>query len=111
MPIKAIRLKNFIAFEDTDWIELRPITLLFGRNSSGKSVIIRALRLLRQSLTHSPASSPFAYSVENGVDVGHFFNMAHGQDKMPYKNCEKKVSFGFRCTVPEKNAVRFEYEC
>lgn len=46
MSVKAIRLENFMAFSDTGWIELRPITLLFGRNSSGKSAIIRALRLL-----------------------------------------------------------------
>jgi predicted ATPase len=52
VTVKAIRLENFMAFSDTDWLELRPITLLFGRNSSGKSVIIRALRLLRQSLDH-----------------------------------------------------------
>lgn len=39
MKVEAIRLINFMAFEDTGWIELRPITLLFGRNSSGKSAI------------------------------------------------------------------------
>ena len=50
MTVDAFRLKNFMAFRDTGWIELRAITLLFGRNSSGKSAIIRALRLLKQSL-------------------------------------------------------------
>lgn len=27
MSVKAIRLENFMAFADTGWIELRPITL------------------------------------------------------------------------------------
>jgi len=49
--VAAIRLQNFMGFEDTDWIELRSITLLFGRNSTGKSSIIRALLLLRQSMS------------------------------------------------------------
>ena len=47
MTVQAIRLLNFMAFEDTGWIELRPITLLFGKNSSGKTAIIRALLLLK----------------------------------------------------------------
>ncbi len=99
MTIQAIRLKNFMAFEDTGWVELRPITLLFGRNSSGKSVVIRALRFLKQSLTQAPEGSLFAYSVEHGVDVGAFDEMGHGEDVDPYKNGEKKISFGFRCSV------------
>jgi energy-coupling factor transporter ATP-binding protein EcfA2 len=104
-----------MAFEDTGWLELRPITLLFGRNSSGKSVIIRALRLLKQSLLYAPTDSPFAYSVEDGVDVGSFLDMAHGQDKKQYQYRttrreegteyryiypEKTIQFGFRCVVP-----------
>ncbi len=99
MTVKAIHLKNFMAFEDTDWVELRPITLLFGRNSSGKSVIIRALRFLKQSLTQSLEDSPFAYNAEHGVDVGSFDVMGHGEDVDPYEKGEKKISFGFRCGV------------
>ncbi len=51
MTVEAFRIQNFMGFEDSGWIELRPITLLFGRNSSGKSAILRALLLLRQSLS------------------------------------------------------------
>lgn len=32
MAVEAIRLQNFMAFEDTGWIELKPISLLFGQN-------------------------------------------------------------------------------
>lgn len=99
MTIKAIRLKNFMAFEDTGWVELLPITLLFGRNSSGKSVITRAMRFLKQSLTQSPEGSPFAYSAEHGVDVGSFYEMGHGEDANLYKTGERKITFGFRCKV------------
>lgn len=50
MTIEAFRLQNFMGFKDSDWIKLEKITLLFGRNSAGKSTIFKALLLLRQSL-------------------------------------------------------------
>jgi predicted ATPase len=46
--IRSIRLVNFKCFEQQDVI-LKPLTLLAGLNSSGKSTIIQALLLLRQS--------------------------------------------------------------
>lgn len=94
MSVDAIRLENFMAFEDTGWVELRPITLLFGRNSSGKSVLIRALLLLRQSL-QPPDDRVFVYSTPFGVDLGGFREMVHcGQE-------EGIVRFHFRCTDVE----------
>ena len=46
--IQSIQLTNFKCFEDQEVI-FRPLTLLAGLNSSGKSTIIQALLLLRQS--------------------------------------------------------------
>lgn len=91
MTVEAIRLRNFMAFEDTGWIELRPITLLFGRNSSGKSAIIRALRLLKQSLDSPGGKRPFVFESRYGVDLGAFKDMAHGG------SVEQHVWFCFRC--------------
>src|ERR1051325_7163930 len=48
--LNGIRLRNFRSLADSGMIELRPITLLLGQNSSGKSTFLRALPLLRQSL-------------------------------------------------------------
>ncbi len=92
MTVEAIRLQNFMAFEDTGWIELRPITLLFGRNSSGKSAIIRALRLLKQSLDAPGDKGPFIFESPHGVDLASFTEMVHGGSE---KEC---VWFHFRCT-------------
>ncbi len=36
MTVTAFRLQNFMGFEDTRWIELRPKSNVIGRNSSGK---------------------------------------------------------------------------
>lgn len=48
--IKTLRLRNFKAFEDTGYIELKPITVLAGPNSAGKSTVLQSLLLLKQTL-------------------------------------------------------------
>lgn len=45
-----LRLKNYRCLEDTGDIELRPITILLGANSSGKSSFIKYFPLLQQSI-------------------------------------------------------------
>ena len=91
--LSAIRLQNFMAFEDTGWIELRPITLLFGRNSSGKSAIIRALLLLKQSLESRDANAPLIFSGAF-VDLGSYYNAVHRHE------LKRDISFGFRLSRP-----------
>ncbi len=46
--LKAIELENFKAFGERCRIELAPITLIFGENSAGKSLILQALHVLKQ---------------------------------------------------------------
>ncbi len=103
MAIDAIRLRNFMAFEDTKWIELRPITLLFGRNSSGKSAVFRALRLLKQSLSVPEDDNPFLFETEYGVDLGSF------SDIMNYASDSEHVWFHFRCASAEMEDLLKKY--
>ncbi len=46
----AIRIENLRSLGDTGLVQLRPITLLVGQNSSGKSTFLRSFPLLRQSV-------------------------------------------------------------
>lgn len=46
---KRLRLTNFKAWKDTGDIPLKPVTLLLGTNSSGKSSLIQSLLLLKQT--------------------------------------------------------------
>lgn len=46
--ISLLHLKNFKAFQD-QLLEFRPLTLLSGLNSTGKSSVLQSLLLLRQS--------------------------------------------------------------
>ncbi|EGR1876532.1 AAA family ATPase [Vibrio parahaemolyticus] len=51
--INALRIRNLRSFSDSEhnsFINLRPLTVLIGKNSSGKSSLLRTLPLLRQSV-------------------------------------------------------------
>lgn len=47
---RSIRVKNLRSLEDSGEIEYAPITLLFGKNSSGKTTLLRAPLLLKQAI-------------------------------------------------------------
>jgi predicted ATPase len=49
-------LRNFKAFHYLEDLEIKPLTVLVGANSSGKSSIFQALLLLKQSCEASPSS-------------------------------------------------------
>jgi predicted ATPase len=100
LKVKAIRLQNFMGFKDTGWIELRPITLLFGRNSSGKSAIIRAILLLRQSL-RTNNHQPLEFNAHNGADLGSFERMIRGRKTVEDSGQLRRMTFGFRCEIGE----------
>lgn len=51
--LTRLRLQNFKAWEDTGDIELAPLTILFGANSSGKSSLHQFLLMLRQTIESS----------------------------------------------------------
>lgn len=90
MTVTAFRVQNFMGFEDSGWIELRPITLLFGRNSSGKSALIRALLLLRQSLESEPDDGALLFVKDDGFDFGDYSELVIDHA------ASKDMSFWFR---------------
>lgn len=78
--MKAIRLQRFKGFIDSGWIEMKPITLLFGYNSSGKSSILHALLMLKQSLENPSLEVPFVFSSKRGVDLGSFEDTVYNHE-------------------------------
>lgn len=49
--LNSLILENFKAFGGRRVIPIRPLTLMFGPNSAGKSAILQALLLLRQTIS------------------------------------------------------------
>jgi predicted ATPase len=72
-----LHLRNFKAWKDTGDIELKPITVLLGTNSSGKSSLLQSLLLLKQTV-QSPDRS---IHLNLGGDEAHdYFNFGYFDD-------------------------------
>lgn len=61
MPLARLTVENYRSFAAAAALELRPLTLVFGRNSVGKSALLRAFPLLAESARTSRVS-PIALS-------------------------------------------------
>ena len=75
--IKSIRLGNFKAFSEPQQIPLKPLTLIFGPNSSGKSSLIHGLLLAHEAIRTGKLD---VYRTEIGgesVDLGGFRQYVH----------------------------------
>lgn len=71
--LNSIRIQNLRSLKDTGNIPLRPLTLLVGGNSSGKSTFLRTFPLIKQSL-NKRISGPILWAgdVDDYVDFGSF---------------------------------------
>lgn len=76
----SLRLQNFKAFGGMQHIPLRPITLIYGANSSGKTSILQALLLLKQTVSQSGDDSSCLSVRGDLVDLGSYREMIHGHE-------------------------------
>ena len=90
----AIRLQSFRSLGDTDFVEFRPLTILVGRNSSGKSSFLRFLPLLRQSL-ETRTTGPIQWYGDY-VDFGGF------EETHSTFSADDEMRFGFRTTLGDR---------
>ena len=68
--LAELKLTNFRIFNDQVTVRFRPITVLIGRNSSGKSSIIKFLLMLQQSM--GPGKPNFLSPEGDRVSLGSF---------------------------------------
>ena len=79
--LHALELENFKAFGERARIPFAPITLIFGENSAGKSTILQALNLLKQTQESRDTGALLLPRTENGiVDLGSFQEMLFDHD-------------------------------
>ncbi len=83
----SYRVNNLRRIQSMPHIQLRPLTILVGRNSAGKSTFLRSLPLLRQSI-ETKASAPILWYGDY-VDFGNFESAANNHAK------EGIISFDF----------------
>ena len=56
--LEKVHIKNFLSLRDVT-LPLKPLTVLVGPNASGKSNVLRALRLLKTMTRETPLSTEF----------------------------------------------------
>lgn len=78
--IKSLALTNFKGFAEEVCIELRPVTLLFGANSAGKSSVLQALQLVREILERGDPNIDRTRQGGDTIDLGGFRNFVHKRD-------------------------------
>lgn len=78
--LRELQLANFKAFGEKVRIPIRPLTLIFGANSSGKSSIFQALLLLKQTLEEAQSPETLLLFKGNLVDLGTYRDIVHQHD-------------------------------
>lgn len=78
--ITAIQIENFKCIRDRVRVELKPITLLFGANSSGKSTIVQAIHYAREIFERHDLDPERTVLGGDILDLGGFRNFVHNHD-------------------------------
>ena len=80
--LTSLSLKGFKSWKATGEIALKPITGFFGANSSGKTSLIQALLLLKQTVESSDRRLVFHFGSESTpADLGDFRSVIHEHDE------------------------------
>ncbi|MHC1698746.1 MAG: DUF3696 domain-containing protein [Geobacteraceae bacterium] len=75
--LTALHLGNFKAFADTQNIPIKPITLIFGPNSAGKSSIIHSLALAHEASSKGELDIFRTQVGGSSIDLGGFRQYVH----------------------------------
>lgn len=75
--ITDLWIENFKGIGKCQHIPLRPITLLFGRNSAGKSTVLHALLYLREIICNQNIDPAKSLAGSQSVNLGGIDNLRH----------------------------------
>ena len=78
--ITSIAIENFKGIRDRVELTFKPITLLFGANSAGKSTIVQALHYAREVLRNHNLDADRTIGGGEGVRLGGFRQFIHNHD-------------------------------
>ena len=78
--ITAVEIENFKGIGRPIRVDLRPVTLLFGNNSAGKSTVLHALCYAHEILSHRDVDVHKTELGGDRIDLGGFHNFVHAKD-------------------------------
>ena len=94
--MKSIGIKNLRSLKNVEQIEIKPITILVGRNSSGKSTFLRIFPLLKQTLEAKTAEPILWYG--KYVDFGDY-------DQSKTHNEKEDIELTFGLEIPDVSKI------
>jgi ABC-type branched-subunit amino acid transport system ATPase component len=89
MTLTAFRIANFKAFAAAQRVPLRPITLIYGANSAGKSSILHALALAHHAVETGELDTQRTQIGGESIDLGGFQQYVHRRER------ERQVELAF----------------
>jgi predicted ATPase len=100
--LRRLRLENFKAWQDTGVLQLAPLTILFGSNSSGKSSVNHLLMMLRQTVRSPDRRSVVDLGDSTSpVQLGAFRDVIFGHDT------SRELGFEMDWDMPTPIHVRY----
>ncbi len=78
--LTKIEIENFKGIGDRISVPIKPITLLFGANSAGKSTIMQALHYVGEILERQNVDAGRTARGGSGIDLGGFAELVHKKD-------------------------------
>jgi len=101
MPyLSSVSFLNLKAFGDWQTLPIKPLNLIFGKNSSGKSSIFHALLWFRDVLCYGDLNVMMPEKSGDFVDLGGLWQFVHF-------NKEKQKKIGIRLDVADPEAIVF----
>lgn len=95
VAFSALGIGNFKPFDRQQTVPIRPLTLLFGENSSGKSSVIQALLYGKNAFETAVVDAFETDPVAGGIDLGGYSQFIHRGDM------RKDISLGYSFPTPQ----------
>ena len=110
LGISKLRLSNFksISAEKPQEIELSPLTLLCGENSSGKSTLLHSILLLLQAFVSSEESAPILPLNGKMIQLSNYRRILHADsfEEHSPENDKTKLHLGVNFNTEKIQSVR-----
>lgn len=102
----TMRVKNFKAFKDSGLLKLAKINLIVGKNSAGKSSLMKAILGCSQTASERKVDSSDFRLVGMHTDLGTYKDTVHGNDE----NTNLSISFGIQGPNFSSGAKKYQFE-
>jgi hypothetical protein len=99
-----ISIENFKGIRDRVEIELKPITLLFGPNSAGKSTILHALLYAQEVFERHNLNADTTAAGGPYVNLGGFGQMVYAHD------LKRAIKLGFRFKLDDGEFLPYKHD-